>query len=435
MGEHRVPLLGSGWRRNEDPARSRDPRVRAVVGALANVPAPEMDAAFRAELRAQLVAITPRIVAEGAPPRRATELAPAAPRTRPTPQGRGKAVEAVPARHSDSVVDRLRRLHLGRPLAVATAVIVAFAVLLGGAAVMSRKALPGDALYGLKRAGERLELATAGSDTEKAKDYLDFARTRANEVKDLLGRAGSSALRGTSAGGVNAGTAKLISSTLGSADDDVKAASRLLTTSAVRHNSTTPLSTMTNWAPAQVQRLQRIVAAVPDPTLRAQAQSSLRLVQAAAARADALRSKVGCDCLGGVARDELGPKPCTTCSTTKGGTNPTGPARTGGATGHRPKTDRTTSRQVPGAAGPTGSGSATSAPGAGPGAGGGPQPGSSSSGAPSKTPPIINIPSLLPSGTPSVPVSASSCGVTVSLPLIGGVGVGLCSGVDVKVGG
>src|SRR3954470_3111006 len=94
MGEHRVPLLGSGWRRNDDPATSRDPRVRAVVGALATLPAPELRDDFRAELRAQLVAITPRIVKESAEtgsmidivPARATTAAPARPR--PTPHGR-----------------------------------------------------------------------------------------------------------------------------------------------------------------------------------------------------------------------------------------------------------------------------------------------------------------------------------------------------------
>src|SRR3954471_21067955 len=121
MGEHRVPLLGSAWRRNDDPATSRDPRVRAVVGALATLPAPEMRAEFRAELRGQLVAITPRIVAEGEETDRPSRaVATAAPRSRPTPQGR--AAPSTPARHSDSAIDRLRRIHLGRPLAVATAV-------------------------------------------------------------------------------------------------------------------------------------------------------------------------------------------------------------------------------------------------------------------------------------------------------------------------
>src|SRR3954451_2731071 len=93
MGEHRVALLGSAWRRNDDPALSRDPRVRAVVGALATLPQPEMQADFRADLRAQLVAITPRVVADAAESRRMIDIVPAAAgagaaRSRPTPQGR-----------------------------------------------------------------------------------------------------------------------------------------------------------------------------------------------------------------------------------------------------------------------------------------------------------------------------------------------------------
>ena len=78
MGEHRVPLLGSAWRRNDDPATSRDPQVRAVVGALATLPAPELNAEFRAELRAQLVAITPRIIAESAQTGRMIDIVPSA---------------------------------------------------------------------------------------------------------------------------------------------------------------------------------------------------------------------------------------------------------------------------------------------------------------------------------------------------------------------
>src|SRR4051812_30058135 len=289
MGEHRVPLLGNAWRRNDDPAASRDPRVRAVVGALATLPAPELNAEYKAELRAQLVAITPRIVADSAEAGRMIDIVPAREaRPRPTPHGRPAAAAPAPrgaARHADGVFARLRGVHLGRPLTVAASVIVAFALLLGGAVVMSRKALPGDALYGLKRASERFELATAGSDVDKAKDYLHFAANRAGEAKAL------------SSGSGDAETARLITNTLHSSDSDVRAAARLLGTSAVRHSSSAPLATMTAWAPAQLSRLQALAAALSDPALRAEALSSVRLVQAAQARATALAGKLGCSCL------------------------------------------------------------------------------------------------------------------------------------------
>src|SRR4051812_7061057 len=65
MGEHRVSMLGS-LRRYEDPARSSDPRIRAVVAGLSTLEiAPPARAHFRAELRSQLVAVAPRLVAEG----------------------------------------------------------------------------------------------------------------------------------------------------------------------------------------------------------------------------------------------------------------------------------------------------------------------------------------------------------------------------------
>jgi hypothetical protein len=394
---------------------------------------------FRADLRAQLVAITPRIVAESGGTARpvATTATPA--RSRPTPQGRGASVP-VRARHSDSALDRLRRVHLGRPLTIAASVLVAFALLLGGAVLLSRKALPGDALYGLKRASERLELATAGSDTEKAQDYLDFATTRAKEVQSLVGRVGH-ALGGVHAGAAASGdTGSLIVSTLQSADSDVRSAARLLGNQAVRRHSAEPLTRMSDWAPGQEQRLQRIAAALSDPKLRLAALSSAHLVQQAQARAAALTAVIGCSCLSTANADALGPKPCTACGTSA-------PGRSGGSPSARPTRGGGT-----GTAGPTkhgkprgGSGGGAAVTGAGNGGGNGggggaPAGGGSSSGVPAPsglptlpTTPPIGVPPLLPS-SPSLPVTASSCGASVSLPLLGGIGVGLCSGVNVQVG-
>jgi hypothetical protein len=39
------------------------------------------------------------------------------------------------------------------------------------------------------------------------------------------------------------------------------------------------------------------------------------------------------------------------------------------------------------------------------------------------------------STSPSLPLTASSCGASLSLPLLGGIGVGLCNGVSVQLGG
>src|SRR5580765_1920926 len=53
-------------RRDPEPAESNDPQVRELVAQLAELRiAPDPDPRFRAELRTQLVAVAPRLVAEG----------------------------------------------------------------------------------------------------------------------------------------------------------------------------------------------------------------------------------------------------------------------------------------------------------------------------------------------------------------------------------
>jgi Domain of unknown function (DUF5667) len=409
MSEHRVTMLGASWRRFEDPVRSRDPRVRAVVGALATLPAAPPRAEFRAELRAQLVAITPRIVAEGKEARSAL--------LESVPGGPSKARKPGSARHADGFLTRLRGVRLGRPLTIAASLVTAFVVLLGGAVYMSRKALPGDALYGLKRASERVELATAGSDTEKAKDHLEFAATRAREVQSLLARDSSGS--NAAATKLDPNTARLVASTLGSADSDVTAASVLLGKQAVSKGSTAPLSTMTKWAPGQLDRLRTIAALMPSGALQTRTESSANLVAAALTRAETLAPKVACSCLRSAGVDTLGPVPCTTCPPAGGsGTDPSDPQLgNGGAQG----------------------GSASAGGNAGTGATGGTVPNStvvkphSSSvanqpqpSAANNTPavPGLPLPTLLP--TKSLPVVVSSCSLGVSLgPL--NLGVGLCT--------
>jgi hypothetical protein len=391
MSEHRVSMLGASWRRLEDPALSRDRRVRLVVASLAALRQPELRSEFRAELRTQLVAIAPRIVAESA-------MVDIVPRQSPTAAvATTSPTQTTRPRHAGGFALRLPRVRLGRAFAIATAVVTTFALLLGGAVWMSRKALPGDTLYGLKRASEQLQLATAGSNVDKAKDYLDFARTRAGEVQALVGNANDT------------DTAGLIRSTLASADSDLKSASALLARQAVQSKSASPLDTLMSWAPGQLARLQEIAAALPAGPLRQHAQSSAALVSAAETRANALMPQLGCSCLGSAGSDALGPLPCTSCAA-----QPANPGQAGqpaqhssGAAPGGPVAHSSAAAQQPAGASATQHGGAASGT-------------ASGSGAPGVLP-TINLP--LP--TPSLPVSASSCGLGATLgPL--GVVIGLC---------
>ena len=426
MSEHRVPMLGGAWRRMEDPARSRDPRVRAVVSALGTLPAPQLRAEFRDELRAQLVAITPRIVAEAAEteamvdivPRSTAAPAPArAPGRRPSPGP--TVVVAAPTRthHVPGVLDRLRRVHLGRPLAIVASVVTVFALLLGGAVWMSRKALPGDSLYGLKRASERFELATAGSDSERASDYLSFAASRVQEVRALLSRDDTAAGSGLTAAGISAGTASLVTSTLASADSDVRSASVILTGQAAKSGSASPLQTMLDWTPAQLNRLKAVSQSLPSGALQNRVQSSAGLVAAAQARAQDLKSHLGCSCLSSATTDSLGVVPCDVCSA------PASPPSVPGSV-------------VP-TVGGTGRSTAPGAPASGAGAATTPNAGGGSTGAASSSAPppsggassstgggiLPSLPIHLP--TSVLPIKPSSCGIAASLGPIG-IGIGLC---------
>jgi hypothetical protein len=410
MSEHRVSVLSVSLSRHPDPTRSRDPRVQAVLAELKTLTvAPPPRAHFRAELRAQLVAVAPRLVAEGAAAE--APLVDIAPRPSPIPKAQRVQPQA-PARHTDrdGVLARLRRLPIGRPLAIAATVVTAFALLLAGAVVLSKKALPGDALYGLKRASEQVELATASNDQEKARYYLEFAATRANEAKSLLGRSSASALGvgPHASGGVNAHTAKLVTSTLASADSDVRSASRLLGTQAVHNSSAKPLGAMIDFAPGQLRRLQQIAAAIPAGELRTRADTSARLVSAALVRATALQSAIGCSCLKDAPSDELGPIPCTSC-----GSIATPPKGTG-TTGHRAPKPSGKPASTTGVPNPV-----VTAP--------NPQPSGSTS--PNKSSTGINLPSLpvdLPTtGLPSVPIDINTCSATINLGIIQ-VGIGSC---------
>jgi hypothetical protein len=411
MSEHRVPMLGASWRRFEDPTLSRDPRIRAVVGALATLPAPAPRAEFRAELRTQLVAIAPRIIAESAPSAtpELTDIAP----TRKSAAAPARAGGRAAPQHADGVFARLRGVSLGRPLAIAASVLTAFVVLLGGAVWMSQKALPGDTLYGLKRANESFQLWMDGGDnTAKAKDLLRFAGYRVDEASGLASRATADAMAaGPQAGTIDSHTAQLIGNSLGSADADVRDATSLLTKQAVSSKSRSPLQILTDWAPSQLARLRALAAAVPNGSLKQRARSSAWVVSAATNRVKALAPVVAKGCVG-ASSDALGVEP-TTCAS-----GPSVPLPGTGAPSGKP---RKTNGSGVGTNSGTGVVPVTPLPTDLPGVG-------TSGGTSGSKQPPIHLPTTLPTvplPTKSLPVSISSCGVGVSLGPVG-INLGNC---------
>jgi hypothetical protein len=316
MADLRSRLVPS--RRYPDPATSSDPVISALVNRLAALPPPKPDPQFRAELRAQLVAVTPRLVAEGV-----TAEDSAAPR-----RGRERALDGVRA--------AWRRIPLRRPLVAVGILLAVFALLLTGAVWLSRTTLPGDSLYGLKRASENVQLSLTSGDGARGREYLTLAKRRVDEAARLLSRSGAS---GPAApGSINAHTAGLITGTLTDADSDLRNASRLLSGQAARTGSADPLPTLLKWTPGQVSRLTAIADRIPAGPLHDRAVSSKLLADRVLERANRLRADLGCSCLVQTSSDDLGPLPCTSpCGPAPPGTiapTPGGPnAPTGGSRG------------------------------------------------------------------------------------------------------
>ena len=280
-------------RRYADPAASADPVISTLVERLASLPPPPPPGPrFRAELRDQLVAVTPRLVAEGVTPETSAE---------PSPREKRAA---------------WRRIPLRRPLAVVGVLLVVFALLLTGAVWLSRTTLPGDSLYGLKRASENVQLSLTSGDGARGRQYLTLAKRRVEEIARLLSRTSGLATAGShAAGGINPHTTSLITRTLNDADSDLRDASRLLTGQAVRTASANPLQTLRSWTPGQVSRLTAIVNRTPTGPLHTRAVTSKLLAQRVLDRAVQLRADLECRCLVQTSSDDLGQLPCTSrCS-------------------------------------------------------------------------------------------------------------------------
>lgn len=383
MAEHRVSMLGGSLRRYEDPARSRDPRIRELVTALATLePGPAPRAHFRAELRAQLVAVAPRLVLEEQD---------AAPKTAAAP---------VKAGVGRSLLSGLR---LSRPLAAVACTVVVLAMLLGGAVLMSKGALPGDTLYGLKRASENAEYALAQSPSERARLNLTFAGNRLAEVQNLLPD-------GSGPASVSPHLASLVDSTLASADSDVMKAAQTLGEQAVQNNSGKPLQSITSWAPGELTRLNVIISRLPAGPARDHAQATYTLVTAAMNRAAALQAEAGCACLHSTPSDQLGPIPCPVCDSAPNPTNPTQPGGT--VTGPGVTTPGTTT------SGASGNGGNNSVSTDDPDQGGTTSGTGNNTGSAQPSQPTIPLPSVPIPTLPSVsvgPIGVGSCGVSISL--------------------
>ncbi|MGC5308431.1 DUF5667 domain-containing protein [Micromonospora zamorensis] len=231
-------------------------------------PAVEVNPDFRTGLRAMLLATAER---EG------LGTAPAASEPTTTTTTRGRLLPAVTARRA-------------RARGAILIGIAAGAIAVSGISAASENAVPGDALYGMKRSTERAQLALASSDISRGQLFLDFARTRVGEAAKLRGdRIGYSAV-------------------LDDMDADTRQGVRLLTAAAVQRAEPGSLDTLNTFVAGQ----RRAVSGLLDGGTRAdraRTQRSLVLLDTIRERSDALRAAIACGLPAPTASDTLGPNP------------------------------------------------------------------------------------------------------------------------------
>lgn len=345
-----------------------DEQIIARLEALPLVAEP--DATFRAELRSRLLTMAPDLMAE--------------------PEFEADEIDEAAGRYAEPAQIGWQRHYpaLRKPLLVAASAAAVLVVLLGMSVWLSGNALPGQALYGLKRASENVQLSVTHGDAAKGRKYLDFASIRISEAAKLAGAPASSAGSGKAmADTVSAHAQQLVISTLAAGNADVRSGSRLITSAAVADKDPTELAPLKQFAATQSGKLDALIQTLPKGTAaKSAAKNASNLVAAVAQRATELSVSVGCTCINPDHTDNLGPTPCTACPPAKRHTKP--PSGTQGS--------QSAPYVTPGG---SGSGSPASSsrgplPPTEPGGGGGGGPSSS----PSPTPPT---PSTTPTSAPS----------------------------------
>jgi uncharacterized protein DUF5667 len=163
---------------------------------------------------------------------------------------------------------------------------------LSGISSASDNAVPGDALYGIKRSTEQAQLALAGSDVNRGQLYLAFAKARLAEARavskdhrDLL-------------------------SVLNDMDSETRLGVRLLDSAGVDSHDAAPLEAINAFLASQHDGVANLVTTVPL-TSRSRAAISLALLDRATIRVASLLDLVHCSSGGVSGSDDLGPMPAT----------------------------------------------------------------------------------------------------------------------------
>ena len=200
-----------------------------------------------------------------------------------------------------------------RVVTVGMAAALAVLAIAGGSVFASRDAVPGDALYGIKRAAEAAGGIFGGAAARGQHD-LDLATTRLDEIERMARDGATDPAAYTAAfqefeAATRAGTRQVLAG-----EDPDRSAGDLA-----------------RWATQQTARLSALRASLPSAS-QSDADDALRLLDRVHDRAVAVAARSGCGQVTSNTTDDLGPLPaqgpCTaTRQATPGGSTPTDRAR------------------------------------------------------------------------------------------------------------
>ncbi len=249
-----------------------------------------------------------------------------------------------------------------RAAAVVLASLVALVAVAVGGDLASRGALPGDALYAIKRVSEDVGVATTSDDRARAQRHLALATTRVDEVEQLVERDG--------AGGADAAVVEGVIADFDASTDE---GTRTLL-EAPEAPGPAELDGLQTWASDQAARLSVLRPALPVPALD-RVDGSLALLDRLVGRTRELGARPTPTLPGapgdGAAGDGTGGATGPGAVPGGTGTGPDGPTGggtgtgTGGGTGGTPdgaRPDTGTAPRTPGGGGSTAPSTARPAP-------------------------------------------------------------------------
>ncbi|HEX6357250.1 DUF5667 domain-containing protein [Actinophytocola sp.] len=187
----------------------------------------------------------------------------------------------------------------GRFAVAALAVLALVGSLAGMSVLLARDALPGDALYGVKRTAEAAALGLTFGDEPKALKHLEFATARLGEIETLARRYGNP--EDAPVGGYL--------SALNDFDNDATAGSRQLINLATRSDGRL-LESLRDWSTQQAGRLRRVADQLPEAA-RNRLITSHAMLDRITARADALLGRMDCYQITSGSSDDIGALPAT----------------------------------------------------------------------------------------------------------------------------